>query len=269
MHYLVGLTMIGGRITWQDMGDASYGGEGLTLTFPMGCCRIRKDAEESLAQTLRDNEVLWLQRNSVGWKLDTRGLLEHWEKPSDLGWLQGILNTTPDFYSKRESTFGQSEDRFYLRFLVRPEDIMDQLPKRIFLSHRRVDKPKVRRFKAALEAIGLVPWLDEDAMPAGTPLERGLLQGFERSCAAVFFVTPSFSDEGYLASEVDYAVGERRKKGDRFSIISILLKDDAGNQGEVPKLLRPYLWKSPETELDTLIEIVRAIPLRIEETGWK
>ena len=66
----------------------------------------------------------------------------------------------------------------------------------------------VRAFKDTLQLLGFDPWLDEDAMVAGTKLERGIPTGFERSCAAVFFVTPNFSDENYLATEVDYAIQE-------------------------------------------------------------
>ena len=45
-----------------------------------------------------------------------------------------------------------------------------------------------------LEELGYEPWLDDDAVPAGTLRERGLLQGMQASCAVVFFVTPSFKD---------------------------------------------------------------------------
>jgi hypothetical protein len=52
-------------------------------------------------------------------------------------------------------------------------------------------------------------------MAAGVELDRGILQGFNDSCAAVFFVTPRFKDENYLATEVNYAMIEKRKKGAR------------------------------------------------------
>ena len=61
--------------------------------------------------------------------------------------------------------------------------------KKVFLSHKGVDKGKVTEFKNTLALLGYDPWLDEDAMPAGTPLERGLLQGMQDSCGVVFFIT--------------------------------------------------------------------------------
>ncbi len=70
--------------------------------------------------------------------------------------------------------------------------------KKVFLSHKGVDKQMVINFKQTLAALGYDPWIDEDAMPAGTTLERGLLKGMQDSCGVVFFITLSFKDEGFL-----------------------------------------------------------------------
>ena len=40
--------------------------------------------------------------------------------------------------------------------------------RKIFLSHKGSDKATVTDFKETLEVLGYEPWLDEDAMPAGT-----------------------------------------------------------------------------------------------------
>lgn len=57
---------------------------------------------------------------------------------------------------------------------------------KILLSHKGFDKPLVRKFKATLDLLGFDPWLDEDAMPAGTSLERAILKGFTNP-APLFF----------------------------------------------------------------------------------
>ncbi|MFX8445244.1 toll/interleukin-1 receptor domain-containing protein, partial [Acinetobacter baumannii] len=88
---------------------------------------------------------------------------------------------------------------------------------KIFLSHKSADKTLLRDYAKTLEGLGFQPWLDEDAMHAGVNLERGLLDGFEQSCAVVFFITENFLDKDYLATEVDYAIRQKRAKGDRFS----------------------------------------------------
>jgi hypothetical protein len=99
-------------------------------------------------------------------------------------------------------------------------------PMKIFLSYKGVDKPKVREFKETLELLGFDPWLDEDAMHTGVELERAIAQGFKDSCAAVFFITPNYIDEQYLATEIDYAITEKRKKGAKFSLESVVVESE-------------------------------------------
>ena len=122
----------------------------------------------------------------------------------------------------------------------------------------------VRRFEKLLRALGFDPWLDDDAMPAGSQPDRAIQQGFKDSCAAVFFVTPQFEDKRWLATEIEYARVEKREKGDRFSIITLCLSKD-GQQGKVPDLLTNYIYKSPAHELEAMVEIIRALPIRLGE----
>lgn len=141
--------------------------------------------------------------------------------------------------------------------------------KKVFLSHKGVDKQRVIDFQKALISLGYDPWLDDDSMPAGTSLERGLLKGMEESCAVVFFVTPSFKDEGYLQTEVDYAIAQKREKAERFSIITLQFGGGGGPAGEIPKLLKGYVWKTPSTDLEALREIVRALPVAPGTIDWR
>ena len=141
---------------------------------------------------------------------------------------------------------------------------------KIFLSHKGSDKDTVIDFRETLEELGYEPWLDDDTMPAGTPRERGLLQGMQTSCAVVFFVTPSFKDEGYLATEIDYAIEEKRRKRDRFAIITLLLEGSGGDAApKVPDLLNRFIWKAPRTTLEALREIVRALPIAPRNVEWR
>jgi len=141
--------------------------------------------------------------------------------------------------------------------------------KKVFLSHKGVDKDLVIEFKKSLELLGYEPWLDEDAMPAGTSLERGLLQGMQDSCSVVFFITPSFKDEGFLETEVNYAIQEKRKKGDKFAIVALQFVGADGKVGEIPELLKPYVWKKPRTSLEAFREIVRALPVVPGIVDWR
>ncbi|MCL2649276.1 MAG: toll/interleukin-1 receptor domain-containing protein [Phycisphaerales bacterium] len=141
--------------------------------------------------------------------------------------------------------------------------------KKIFLSHKGVDKEIVVDFKKTLEAFGYAPWLDEDAMPAGTHLERGILKGMQESCGVIFFITPSFKDEGYLETEVNYAIQGKRAKGDKFAIIALQFVGPNGSVGEIPDLLKSYVWKKPKSHLEALREIIRALPISAGAVDWR
>lgn len=136
---------------------------------------------------------------------------------------------------------------------------------KIFLSHKSVDKPLVMRYYDALKESGFEPWLDEPNMPAGSNLERGIRQGFKESCAAVFFITEDFKDKKYLASEVDYAVIEKRQKENKFAIITLRYSDATA----VPDLLDPYIYKDVDNDLEGYYELLRALPVELGPIRWK
>lgn len=160
-------------------------------------------------------------------------------------------------------------DRHYCIICGKEVDMGISDAKRIFLSHKGVDKDQVIEFKNTLTLLGYNPWLDEEAMPAGTPLERGLLQGMRDSCGVVFFITPFFKDEGYLETEINYAIQEKRTKGNRFAIVTLQFLDSEGKSGEIPGLLKTYVWKKPKTSLEALREIVRALPIASNAVDWR
>ena len=142
------------------------------------------------------------------------------------------------------------------------EIIMGVIKMKVFLSHKSIDKGLVREVKKTLELLGFDPWLDEDNMVAGASLERSIQQGFKDSCAAIFFVTPNFKDEDYLGSEVEYAISEKRKKKELFSIITLVLNENT-QKGVVPDLLTPYVYKEPKNELQIIQEILKALPIQV------
>lgn len=136
---------------------------------------------------------------------------------------------------------------------------------RIFLSHKSVDKPLVYRYYNVLKEMGFVPWLDEPNMAAGANLESEVLRGFEESCAAVFFITDSFKNENYLATEIEHAVKQKSSKERKFAIITLRYPDAA----PVPDLLRPYISKEVANDLEGFYELVRALPLELGALRWK
>jgi len=161
----------------------------------------------------------------------------------------------------------EKEEAMQMTVILEQLIAREEQPRQIFLSHSGKDKDRVRQFSRALAALAYEPWLDEDALVAGAPLERGLREGLARSCAAVFFVTKDFTDSGYLATEVDYAVEEKRAKDDRFAIVTLVLDKDVKDR--IPALLRRFVWKEPTSDLEALVELVRAVPLQPVRPSWR
>ncbi|WP_437915616.1 toll/interleukin-1 receptor domain-containing protein [Sorangium sp. So ce302] len=152
--------------------------------------------------------------------------------------------------------------------MIRHELVLGMRPMKIFLSHKSADKAKVSTYYETLKILGFDPWLDKEDMPAGTNLHRGILKGFQDSCAAIFFITPNFKDEAFLATEVDYAVSQKTKKGNQFAIITLVFKD-GDHEGTVPALLREqYIFVRPKDDLDGLREVLRALPLKVGPVRW-
>jgi hypothetical protein len=92
------------------------------------------------------------------------------------------------------------------------------------------------------------------------------------SCAAVFFVTPSFHDDRYLETEINYAFVQKREseRGKRrpFAIVPVaLLWGD--RTPEIPEILRPHIVKEASGELEALGEILAALPTRVGTVIWR
>lgn len=256
-----------GNINWRYFPyEIPDSGEGIVLYFPFYSKKRNQAAFEEIAKSLKENQVEWLIQRGSYWFLDFDKLRDsHPYLTVDFPWANGVHRLEPEVNTEPSEKDGTLKTK--VQFFITEADVMSNQD-RIFLSHKGVDKPLARSFKETLSIIGLRPWLDEDAMPAGTSLERGLLKGFRESCAAVFFITHSFQDEGYLGSEVEYAIAQKREKGDRFAIITLLFSDPASGSPTVPELLQPFVWKKPTDHLEALREILRALPLELNPS-WK
>jgi TIR domain len=256
------LTMAGNYVLQRPGGDDDPNTVSFAIT---GGWKIgRRKAIDFDRSVLDRNGMGWLWSRGNHCYIDLEGLRQHIAWFNDLDWLVGVTTVEPEV---RQST-GSHPSSYLLFQIYRDEEVVNR-QRQIFLSHKGVNKRLVRQYFRVLKAIGFEPWLDEDAMPAGTKLERGIRQGFEDSCAAVFFITPQFKDEGFLATEVDYAIQQERKKGKRFKIIPIVFADKTGHTGVVPTLLEPYVWKHPKTRIEALVEILKALPIEPGDVRWR
>lgn len=146
---------------------------------------------------------------------------------------------------------------------------MLQRKKRIFLSHKSVNKPLVKRVRDALILLGFEPWLDEDEMRAGDVPLRAIQRGLEQSCAAVFFITPEFQDNRWLAREIDSAVRREIDDPERFRVITLVFRQEGKPDPVVPETLKDYIYKEAASELEALMHIVRALPIKLGTTEWR
>jgi TIR domain len=280
-------------VRWYSTNDPIYEQDHsgcVSLNFILGGRLSKRDVHLTLERLVKDEKFTWLKRHENRWSLGFPAFRRYltgvevnvWPpdqfKPLDgLDWLDRAVMIEPDIeYRLRNMTSASSKATLspydfqtIVALRVYRDDFFKNIPMKIFLSHKGIDKPLARDVYETLKTLGFDPWLDEKAMSAGIKLERGLKQGFKDSCAAVFFITPRFKDLGYLATEVEYAIQEERDKGDRFKIICILFKGKRGIQGEVPELLRGYVWKEPKTRLEALRMIVQALPIELGQPTWK
>lgn len=276
MHGVTGMLVLSGDIVWQLSDHPKWQHDcGLRVQFPLSGKSSRRDALRIVTEAIKRNTVSWLKPNRTDWQIDISEL-RRWFADSkqgeflkELDWLQGVVSVEPEFEHLQETVFGKTKDSTFVRFNIFQEDYLLNKTTKLFLSHKGADKPMVRRFCDSLRLLGFDPWIDEEAMPAGTELNRGILQGFKDSCAAIFFITPQFQDEKFLRIEVSYAVDQKIEKGDRFAIITLVFSDEQGRKGVVPDLLHTYVWKEPASELDGLMDILKAMPLAVGPVSWR
>lgn len=272
MYGLAGMILIDRKISWQIVqGPFEYRDtDGIFLSFPLHGQVSKRRSEEIIAERLEENNIKWLYKRGKQWFLnldELRSFITDWK---DVKWMTGTISVQPEIENEDREVFGEIRKETYYRIILNKEEIILATNTRIFLSHKGVDKPLVRRIYDALLLLGFEPWLDEEDMHAGAELERALLQGMKESCAAVFFVTPDYVDENYLATEIDYAINQKRQKGNHFSIITLVLVKE-GEKGTVPELLEKYVWNeiSIDSELQMLVKILKALPVCVGPVSWR
>lgn len=270
--YIRGSIAIAGKIYWHIYHRPIFNDDeedGLFIIFPLFNEVKRRNALKPIIKAIEYNDIKWLHEESGHWFVDLDILFTAFSDLNRIGWLKGVVEPDIDIETEEREVFNKIKKETKVQFIITKKEIEQSMPKKLFLSHKGINKPLVRDYFNALKSIGFEPWIDEDAMVAGLPLERALLEGMKESCAAVFFVTPEYVDDNFLASEINYAMSQKRDKGDRFSIITLVLPDNKGIKGIVPDLLKQYVWKEPTNDLQGLYEIIRALPIEVKHISWK
>lgn len=235
--------------------------EGYCVHFNLYDKYKEKEAFKVVTRLIEKSSINWIKPAKHEWIVDAELAKKEIPNLEVYPWFKGTLYIAPEFDVEESDSFGEAKQESIYRLFILKEDVLVNSNNKIFLSHKGKNKPHIREFNTTLKQLGYDTWMDEEAMNAGASLDRSLLDGMKKSCAAVFFVTPEYVDEGYLETEIDYAIQEKREKGNDFQIITLSLSDDNGNKGSVPDLLRRYVWKEPENDLEALREIIKSIPL--------
>jgi hypothetical protein len=172
MRYIAAPCVAGGGLIWQEMtGMGGHEPTGITITFPIFHRAGLQQAQRELSACLFQNHVEWLRPSSQGlWLFRSDAFKAQFPDCSNEVWLRGDVLIPMDHDVQER----HNEDCTYCKFVVTPQMIDEQTPKKVFLSHKGADKPMVRLYKDALESFGIAAWLDEDDMTAGAELERGL-----------------------------------------------------------------------------------------------
>lgn len=269
MIYFTARFVITGEIRWHFEPDREDKNEEININFYYYKTLKNREAVSKVKEDIAKNNIQWLTIKGNKWIFDLTLLKSEHIVFKEVNWLNGKMAIEPEVESEKGSKFGEKIDVTRVSYYLTEELVNMNSPTKIFLSHKGSNKPLVRNFDSTLRILGFDTWLDEDAMHAGVELERGILQGFKDSCAAIFFITPEFKDENYLATEINYAIAEKREKGNRFAIISLIFRDQEGNSNLVPGLLTTYIWKEPQNDLEALREIIKALPIKLGSIEWK
>jgi hypothetical protein len=101
----------------------------------------------------------------------------------------------------------------------------------------------------------------------GSRVWTGGCAGYSGLLLSAVLRDPNYVDDNFLATEIDYAIEEKRKKGDRFAIITLVFEHEK-RKGAVPELLRRYVWREPANDLEGLREIIKALSVMVGPVRW-
>lgn len=108
----------------------------------------------------------------------------------------------------------------------------------VFLCHRSLDKPAVKKIGEQLKAWGLLPWLDEWELRPGLPWQRSLENQIEHIKSAAVFVGASGIGP-WQQQELEAFLREFVERG--CPVIPVLL-GDAPLEPQLPAFLRAMTW---------------------------
>ena len=94
---------------------------------------------------------------------------------------------------------------------------------------------------------------------------NGGLAGYRATELGAIAIRSALERAGLEGSEVDYAIMQKRAKGNKFAIVTLRYTDAS----PVPGLLMPYIYKDIANDLDGFHALLRALPIELGPSRWK
>lgn len=107
------------------------------------------------------------------------------------------------------------------------------MAKKVFCSHRSIDKPKVEDFARRLRENGIDAWLDKWEVQPGDDIVAKINQGLAEMDAGLIFFSRNSPGGEWLKAEVSSLIYEMIESGKL--VIPVLIDPDA----QIPPLLKP------------------------------
>ncbi len=139
MKYFVGHIFVNGIIKFEYLGVRGHNPEiGVTINFPFHGHVPKKEATKLLIQKLQQNKINWLQFERPHWRFCSVKFKSQFSEDYKEEWLEGklIIDMEHDIVSKN------GKEMTYLKFVITKEEVINQWPNKIFLSHKSIDKGK-------------------------------------------------------------------------------------------------------------------------------
>src|SRR5262249_43445137 len=118
----------------------------------------------------------------------------------------------------------------------------------VFLSHNKVDKPRVRRVAERLRTAGIRVWLDEWVIKPGDDIYLAIERGLERARTVVLCISPAALGSDWVGLERSAALFRDPSNANR-RFIPLLLADC-----KLPDTLRRYKYVDFREETQETIE---------------
>lgn len=128
MHYLAGMIMISGRLTWDHF-QRTYEEEGLQINFRVDSFGHNKGikAIEYIKKVIQDNKIEWITADEKLWIVDLDKLKEFIPALSELLWFKKKAYVEPEFISEDEIIFEKKEYSAKVVLNITPDNLKKRL----------------------------------------------------------------------------------------------------------------------------------------------